>query len=122
MRPDFLSLQGAFVGTIGQWVNIFFVIFALLIITGAIDDSFESLQGLKRHIQEQLLKSNEQLEKSRMNYLLQRIEDAKPMNACGYFEIGKSTLTSMLSVRLVKIKHIHIFTSKLILQFLILAI
>ena len=63
MRPDFLSLQGAFVGTIGQWVNIFFVIFALLIITGAIDDSFESLQGLKRPIQEQLLKSNEQLEK-----------------------------------------------------------
>ena len=64
-----------------------------------IEDSFEKLKGFKLPIQEKLLQCQGEVEKAQMNYLLQRIEDVKPMNACGYFEIGRSTLTSMLSVR-----------------------
>ena len=97
-----VKFQGfPYCGVIGQGIFIIFVIYALIIITGAIDDSYENLRGLKRPIQEKLLRSNEEAEKSQMNYLLQRIEDVRPMSACGYFEIEKSTLTSMLSVRLV---------------------
>ena len=101
MKPNFLDTKGALPGVIGQGIFIIFVIYALIIITGAIDESYENLRGLKRPIQEKLLRSKEESEKSQMNYLLQRIEDIKPMSACGYFEIEKSTLTSMLSVRLV---------------------
>ena len=99
MRPNVLDIKGALPGMIGQGIFIIFVIYALIVITGSIDASFEKLQGLKRPIQEKLLRSNEESEKSQMNYLLQRIEDTKPMSACGYFQIEKSTLTSMLSVR-----------------------
>ena len=99
MRPNVLEIPGALFGIIGQGVFIIFVIYALVVITGAIDESFEKLQGLKRPIQEKLLRTNEESEKSKMNYLLQRIEDTRPMSACGYFQIEKSTLTSMLSVR-----------------------
>ena len=72
---------------------------SLNVLTGEIEDSFEKLKGLKLPIQEKLLQCQGEVEKAQMNYLLQRIEDVKPMNACGYFEIGRSTLTSMLSVR-----------------------
>ena len=99
MKPKFFEINGALPGVIGQGIFIIFVIYALIIITGAIDESFENLRELKRPIQEKLLRSNEEAEKSQMNYLLQRIEDVRPMSACGYFEIEKSTLTSMLSVR-----------------------
>ena len=86
-------------GFCGLWVMFFAVIFSLNVLTGEIEDSFEKLKGLKLPIQEKLLQCQGEVEKAQMNYLLQRIEDLKPMNACGYFEIGKSTLTSMLSVR-----------------------
>ena len=102
MKPDFLNMKGALFGVTGQGVFMVFVIFALIVITGAIDESFENLKGLKRPIQEKLLRSTNESEKAQMNYLLQRIEDIKPMSACGYFQIEKSTLTSMLSVRLVE--------------------
>ena len=115
MKPNLLNLKGALFGVIGQGVFMVFVIYALIVITGTIDESFENLKGLKRPIQETLLRSNQESEKSQMKYLLQRIEDIKPMSACGYFQIEKSTLTSMLSVRLV-IRRILVVTFKYSLQ------
>ena len=90
---------GGLLGVLGLWGQIIAAIFAFNIFTGEIENSFEKLKGLKIPIQERLLQCPGEVEKAQMNYLLQKIEDVKPMNACGYFEIGKSTLTSMLSVR-----------------------
>ena len=95
----YLSQKGGLLGVSGQFVHIMSIIFPFNIITGEIENSFERLKGLKSPVQERLLHCPGEVEKAQMNYLLQRIEDVKPMNACGYFEIGKSTLTSMLSVR-----------------------
>ena len=98
MKPVYI--WGALMGVVSQSVQTAFVIFALNSTSSAIDESFESLQNLKIPIHERLLQCPGEEEKAQMNYLLNKIEDVKPMNACGYFEIGKSTLTSMLSVRL----------------------
>ena len=106
MSPK-LSSVGTLINASGNIGGIICIIFSLIIITGAIDESFESLQSLKIPIQKRLLMCPGEMEKAQMNYLLQRIEDAKPINACGYFEIGKSTLTSMLSIRLRKIQNVH---------------
>ena len=38
-------------------------------------------------------------EKKHLEHIMKRIELLRPMSACGFFEIGKSTLTGMLSVR-----------------------
>ena len=97
MKPVYV--RGALMGVVSQSVQTAFVIFALNSTSSAIDESFESLQNIKIQIHERLLQCPGEEEKAQMNYLLNKIEDVKPMNACGYFEIGKSTLTSMLSVR-----------------------
>ena len=97
--PDIQRTVEGVIGALGVTGQIIFVLISLIIITGAIDESFESLQGLKIPIQDKLLMCPGEMERAKMKYLLQRIQDVKPMNAYGYFEIGKSTLTSMLSIR-----------------------
>ena len=99
IMTDFLSQEVGLLGISGQLGHIISVIFVFNITTGEIENTFEKLKGLKTPVQERLLQCPGEVEKNQINYLLQRIEDVKPMNACGYFEIGKSTLTSMLSVR-----------------------
>ena len=99
LKTDFLNQEGGLLGISGQFGHTLSLILAFNITTGEIENSFEILKGLKTPIQERLLQCPGEVEKAQMTYLLQRIEDLKPMNACGYFEIGKSTLTSMLSVR-----------------------
>ena len=102
MVTDHFSKEGALMAVSAIWGQVMVAIFSFDIFTGEIENSFEKLKGLKTPIQERLLHCPGEVEKAQMNYLLQKIEDVKPMNACGYFDIGKSTLTSMLSVRLEK--------------------
>ena len=108
MITDHFSEEGALMAVLAIWGQVMSAIFAFDIFTGEIENSFEKLKGLKTPIQERLLQCPGEVEKAQMNYLLQKIEDVKPMNACGYFEIGKSTLTSMLSVRLGKYSVFHL--------------
>ena len=103
MLRNYFSNEGAMMAVSAIWGQVMSATFAFIIFTGEIENSFEKLKGLKTPIQERLLQCPGEVEKAQMNYLLQKIEDVKPMNACGYFEIGKSTLTSMLSVRLGKL-------------------
>ena len=64
-----------------------------------LDSAYESLQVVKMKIQENLMITFEKSERQELKFLLETVKALRPMNACGYFEISKSTLTSMLSVR-----------------------
>ena len=68
-------------------------------LTIALDSAYESLQVVKMKIQENLMITFEKSERQELKFLLETVKALRPMNACGYFEISKSTLTSMLSVR-----------------------
>ena len=68
-------------------------------LTESVDSCFKAIQGIRRDLQERLLLCVEEKEKQKLLYLLQRVESLGPMSAGGYFEISKSTLISMLSVR-----------------------
>ena len=84
----------------GSFVNIFSLLFNLLILTGSMDEAFQDLQDLKRNIIEKLrLSSLNEEQRLELNYFKDRIEMMRPMSASGYFAIDKTTLTSMLSVR-----------------------
>ena len=72
-------------------------------LTASLDSAFGSLQHVTGIIQEMLMKSHGQTEKQ-LNYLVESIKSLRPIDACGYFEITKSTLTSMVSVRYFVIK------------------
>ena len=72
---------------------------SLTSLTEVVDSCFQALQGIRKEIQEKLLLCGEDKERQKLQYLLQRVEVLGPMSAGGYFEITKSSLISMLSVR-----------------------
>ena len=57
------------------------------------------MELLFRKAQDQLLVTRNKEDRRFVKYIIQRINCLRPMNACGYFEIDKATLTSMLSIR-----------------------
>ena len=50
-------------------------------------------------ITKKLYTTNDPKERKYLEFIKSRIELVRPMSACGYFEIDKSTMTSMVSVR-----------------------
>ena len=68
-------------------------------LTETVDSCFKAILGIRKEIQEKLLQCVEENERQKLQYLLQRVEMIGPMSAGGYFEITKSSLISMLSVR-----------------------
>ena len=78
----------------------------LSVLTRHIDNAYQSLQILKRRILEEYLSSSDDDTRHRYFYLLKRVEMLKPMSGDGYFEIGKTTITSMVSVRLYHLDHV----------------
>ena len=73
---------------------------SLNVLTRHIDQAFQSLQILKRRILDEFFKSTDENKRYEYFYLLKRVEMLKPMTGDGYFEITKTTMTSMISVRL----------------------
>ena len=71
----------------------------LMTMTSSIEKCSERIKDLKSQLQEKLLCTYEKQERQYLKYMIQRIGDLKQMNACGYFTVNKSTLTSMVSVR-----------------------
>ena len=78
----------------------------LTVLTRHIDNAYQSLQILKRRILDEYLSSSGNEARHTYFYLLQRVEMLKPMSGDGYFEIGKTTITSMVSVRLYNLDHV----------------
>ena len=68
-------------------------------LTESVDSCFKALQGIRSEIHEKLLLCLDDKESQKLQYLLHRVEVLGPMSAGGYFEITKSSLISMLSVR-----------------------
>ena len=72
----------------------------LITLTNSVDETNGCIKALKKEIHEKLLATEEKQERRVLKFLRHRVEDLNPMNANGYFTIDKTTLTSMLSVRL----------------------
>ena len=65
----------------------------------SIDNSYSAAKDKQIKIQKILSVTKNPEERHNLEYLMKRLELLRPMSACGFFEIDKSTLTSMLSVR-----------------------
>ena len=94
-------------------LTVFLVSSNLNVLTRHIDQAFQSLQLLKRRILEEYYQSSDENERLEFFYLLERVKMLKPMTGDGYFEITKTTITSMISVRLCSMNcwpyFIHLF-------------
>ena len=68
-------------------------------LTDTVNSTFEKIVLEKIKLQKQLKTCKDKDEKQHLKYLLERLNMLKPMSACGFFEINRSTLSSMLSIR-----------------------
>ena len=79
-------------------LSLTFMIMNLISITNSVSETESRLRELKREVEGRLLSSKIEEETKQLEYCRSMAELLKPMNA-GYFDINKTTLTSMLSVR-----------------------
>ena len=89
----YLSAFGYFCGLVAYALP-------LIALTEAFDETYQALQNVKKKLKEQLSTTIGIPERRAIKCQISKIYDISPMNACGYFGIEKTTLTSMLSIRL----------------------
>ena len=73
----------------------------LVSFTEGFDEAYQALHLVRGNLKEKLYQNGVDSKKDKMaiKLLISKIDDQRPMNACGYFSIEKSTLTSILSIR-----------------------
>ena len=71
----------------------------LLSLTEAFNKTYLALKAQSAKLEDDLLTSEDKVERRFIKHLIRKIDRIRPMNACGYFEIDKTTLTSILSIR-----------------------
>ena len=69
----------------------------LLVTTTTLESNFDSVQNLERRKEEKCCSTKKA--KQRFKYKFRKLSKLQPMTGGGYFQISKSTLTRMLSVR-----------------------
>ena len=72
----------------------------LVALTFTVESAYDSVQNLLERTEERLLRTREKSERQQLKYEIRKLSKLEPMTGGGYFQISKSTLTSMLSVRL----------------------
>ena len=85
--------------TAGSLCHVATVILCLITLTSCLDSAHQCLVTMKTRAQDRLLVSSVREERHQLKYIIMRIGGMGPISARGYFEIDKTTLTSMLSVR-----------------------
>ena len=91
--------QGSYLETGGLTIFMVCYIYKLDYLTLQADNAFHSIKDLGNKVDEHLLKTQIKSERQQLKFISKRIDRIQPFSACGYFDIGKGTLTSMLSVR-----------------------
>ena len=72
---------------------------SLLALTFTVESASDSVQNLLERTEERLLRTREKSERQKLKYEIRKLTKLEPMTGGGFFQISKSTLTSMLSVR-----------------------
>ena len=94
--------SGNYIEIGGLTLFMFCYIYKLDFLTLQVENAFQSVKHLGKTVEQKLLKTQNKSERQHLKYLSKMIDKIKPFSACGYFDIGKGTLTSMLSVRSVR--------------------
>ena len=89
---DIFQLIGVIICIGGLALNI-------IALAESVEATFDEIQNYKEKIMQKFRNAKNKEEIEDLKYCKSAIKLLKPMSAAGYFEIGKSTLTSMLSVR-----------------------
>ena len=81
--------------------GIFFLSILYILISSS-ENSFGKLQSLKKPL-EDLISQKEELQRNQVEqikFLIKDVENSRPLNGNGYFELNKGTLTSIVSISL----------------------
>ena len=82
-------------------INVFLGTFlvSMTTLTLTAESSYDSVQNVLERTEERLLRTREKSERQKLKYEIRKLSKLEPMTGGGFFQISKSTLTSMLSVR-----------------------
>ena len=72
---------------------------SLVALTFAVESALDSVGNLLERTEERLLRTRDKSERQKLKYEMRKLSKLQPMTGGGFFQISKSTLTSMLSVR-----------------------
>ena len=72
---------------------------SLAALTFTVESALDSVGNLIERTEERLLRTREKSERQKLKYEMRKLSKLQPMTGGGFFQISKSTLTSMLSVR-----------------------
>ena len=72
---------------------------SLVALTFTVESALDSVGNLLERTEERLLRTREKSERQKLKYDMRQLSNLEPMTGGGFFQISKSTLTSMLSVR-----------------------
>ena len=74
-------------------------VLSLVALTFTVESALDSVGNLLERTEERLLRTREKSERQKLKYEMRKLSKLQPMTGGGFFQITKSTLTSMLSVR-----------------------
>ena len=60
--------------------------------------SFEELKRLAMPLQERMIQEKDPVEQMKTKFLIEKIENVRPLSGNGYFEISRETLTSIVGI------------------------
>ena len=70
----------------------------LYFITMTAEASFEELKRLAIPLQERMIHEKNPIEQMKIKFLIEKIENERPLSGNGYFEISRETLTSIVGI------------------------
>ena len=70
----------------------------LYFITMTAEASFEELKRLAMPLQERMIQEKDPVEQMKTKFLIEKIENVRPLSGNGYFEISRETLTSIVGI------------------------
>ena len=106
----FLAVTQIFMTLISFWQRcVFSIVFILLgifsisilyILISTSENSFEKLQSLKKQLEDIIIQREDlpRIQVEKIKFLIKDVENTRPLNGNGYFDLSKGTLTSIVSI------------------------
>ena len=88
-----------YIQIVGNFILSFGIVIMMNVIVNSADNAFASIKNKERELEEKLHATEEKMSRRDLKYLIKKMEKLKPLSAAGYFDIQKSCLTSMFSIR-----------------------
>ena len=98
LSQDKMSLVQRIISSLSFALMAYYHTSVLYFMTMTVEKAHQDLIMLSTPLKQVLLTENDAMKKESLKILIKEVENVRPLGGNGYFTIGRSTLTSMLSI------------------------